>query len=306
MAHGHHHHGPHAHDRAFGIGITVNLLYVLLEVGFGLASSSMALLSDAGHNLGDVLALALAWGASRLARAAPTERRTYGMKRATVLASLVSAVLLCLALGAVVWESATRLAHPVPTSGMTVVVVAMAGVIVNAFTAAMFMADRDRDLNIRSAYLHMAADAAVSLGVAVAGIVIALTGLAWVDPAVALVVSAIILASGYGLLRESLDLAMDAVPRHVDLSEVRAFLESVTGVSGVHHLHIWGMSTTETALTVHLVVDAGHGGDRMLHEVSQTLRQRFAIQHPTIQVEHGQLDEDCVYGAGLTADPRET
>ena len=295
MAHGHHH--AHTYDRAFKVGIAINGLYVLIEAGCGFAFNSVALISDAGHNLSDVLALVMAWGASYLSRTPPTERRTYGMKRATVLASLASAVLLCLALGAIIWESIARLTAPAATSGRTIVVVAGIGVMINLVTAVMFMSGRHSDLNIKSAFLHMAADAVVSLGVVAAGVVILATGWLWVDPVIALALAALILVSGLGLLRESLDLAMDAVPDHVDVGAVRAYLETLPGVENVHHLHIWGMSTTETALTVHLVMHPDHADDALLQSVSDTLKTKFQIQHPTIQVEHGNASEHCVYTA---------
>ena len=290
----HSHDQAHDYDLAFKVGIAVNGLYVIIEAGCGFAFNSVALISDAGHNLSDVLALVMAWAASFLSRTRPTERRTYGMRRATVLASLASAVLLCLALGAIIWESTARLTAPTATSGRTIVVVAGIGVIINLVTAFMFMSGRHGDLNIKSAFLHMASDAAVSLGVVVAGVVILATGWLWVDPIIALAVSAVILVSGLGLLRESLDLAMDAVPDHVDVAGVRRYLESLPGVRNVHHLHIWAMSTTETALTVHLVMQPDAADDALLQSVSDTLKSTFRIQHPTIQVEYGRSREDCV------------
>lgn len=304
MAHTHHHDRT-SYDSAFKIGIGLNLLYVIAEAACGLVVGSVALISDAGHNLGDVLALALAWGGLWLSRAAPTERRTYGMKRATILASLISAVLLCLALGAVVWEAVGRLSVPVATSGPVIMLVAGIGVVINGVTAAMFMSGRHRDLNVKGAFLHMAADALVSLGVLVAGGVIYLTAWAWVDPLVALVVAALILLSGIGLLRESLDLAMDAVPRHVDAAEVRQYLRRLPGVADVHDLHIWGMSTTETALTVHLVVPEGRVDDSFLQSVSEHLMARFAIHHPTIQIEDGSSEDPCIYSGIECPPPRE-
>lgn len=294
----HHHPTPDNFDRAFKVGIALNAIYVLVEAGFGIAYNSVALLSDAGHNLSDILALILAWGASWLSRSQPTERRTYGFKRATVLASLTSALLLCVALGIIVWESIQRLSEPSMVSGLVIMFVAGIGVVINGVTAWMFMRGRHTDLNIRGAYLHMATDAAVSLGVVVAGGVILFTGWYWIDPALALLVAALILITGYSLLRESLDLAMDAVPRNIDINKVREFLCSQPGVVDVHHLHIWGMSTTETALTVHLVVGEDIVGDDMLKSVADQLRERFSIQHPTIQMECHLPDGDCVYANG--------
>ena len=292
MSHGHHHH-PDRYNRAFLVGIGLNLGFVFVETGFGLMSGSIALLSDAGHNLGDVFALLLAWGAFRLAKSRPSERRTYGMKRATVLASLISAVFLCVALGAVVWEAINRLKDPAAISGLTIIIVAGIGVIINTATAFMFMSGRKTDLNIKGAFLHMAADAAISLGVVCAGIAIMATGLTWIDPAMALMVAVAILVTGIDLLRESLDLAMDAVPRHIDLSEVRSYLAELPGVADVHDLHIWGMSTTETALTAHLVIPGGRVDDAFFLSVAENLQQRFSIQHPTIQIESGDSNKIC-------------
>ena len=295
MAHGHHH-IPDNFDRAFQIGIALNTVYVVIEAGFGIAYNSVALLSDAGHNVSDILALALAWGASWLSRKEPTERRTYGLKRATVVASLVSAVLLCMALGVIIWESIERLTQPAHVNGVMIMVVAGIGVIINGVTAWMFLRGSQDDLNIRGAYLHMATDAAVSLAVVVAGGIIYYTGWYAVDPILALLVAVVILVSGFGLLRESLDLAMDAVPRNIDLKQVQSFLCEQPGVIDVHHLHIWGMSTTEVALTVHMVIDSQCDNNALIRSVGDQLAERFSINHPTIQIEHAETAADCVYG----------
>ncbi len=279
------HHPPQRHDRAFMIGMAFNSAYIAVEAGCGLVFDSMALLSDAGHNLSDVLALGLAWAAAWLAGREPSERHTYGMKRATILASLSSAVLLCVALGALLWEAMARLREPVATSGITIMTVAGIGVLVNGYTAWLFHRGARGDLNLRAVFLHMLADAAVSLGVVLAGLAIALTGAAWIDPAVAIAVGLVILVSGLGLLRESLDLAMDAVPRHIDLTEVRSALQSLPGVQEVHHLHVWAMSTTETALTAHLVLGPATDPDQLLRQAGEMLRRRFGIGHPTLQLE---------------------
>ena len=270
----HSHDQAHDYDLAFKVGIAVNGLYVIIEAGCGFAFNSVALISDAGHNLSDVLALVMAWAASFLSRTRPTERRTYGMRRATVLASLASAVLLCLALGAIIWESTARLTAPTATSGRTIVVVAGIGVIINLVTAFMFMSGRHGDLNIKSAFLHMASDAAVSLGVVVAGVVILATGWLWVDPIIALAVSAVILVSGLGLLRESLDLAMDAVPDHVDVCR-RAALPRVAA------------RRPQRASPAHL----GHehdrnGADRASGHAARRRRRRA----PAIRVGHVEVD----------------
>lgn len=302
--HGHHHaHGERDfgegtsvdYARAFKLGIVINTLFVAIEAGCGLWVGSVALVSDAGHNLTDVLALGLAWGAFAIARKPPTSRHTYGLKRATILASLASAVMLCIALGAIGWEAITRLSSPPPMNGVVLVVVAGVGVIINAITAAMFMRGRHIDLNLRGAYLHMAADAAVSFAVVLAGALIYWTGWLWVDPVLALLVAVTIGAAGYNLLRESLDLAMDAVPSHVDVEAVRHYLASLPGVADVHDLHIWGMSTTETALTAHLVVDSTVDNDDRLRRIADHLGAEFRIKHPTIQLERGLSEQGCVY-----------
>lgn len=292
MAHAHLH-APEKYDTAFLIGVVVNAGFVVVEAAYGIAAGSMALVSDAGHNFSDVVALILAWSAFRLARSRPTERRTYGLRRATVLASLASAVLLFVALGAVVWEALARLVQPTPLDGVTVIVVAAIGVLVNGVTAYMFLAGRRSDLNIKGAFLHMAADAAISLGVVIAGLVILATGWLWIDPVLALAIAVAILASGFGLLRESLDLAMDAVPRHIDLREVHDFLRGLPDVVDVHDLHVWATSTTETALTVHLVVANAPTGNEMLERIARTLEHRFTIRHPTIQIEIADDDAAC-------------
>lgn len=287
------HHASPRYNRAFALGIGLNLGFVVVEVSGGLLFGSMALLSDASHNFSDVLALVMAWAGFRLAATRPTQRRTYGMKRATVLASLSSAVLLCVALGAVILESVQRLGQPNSLSATAIVVIAGIGLVVNAGTALLFLHDRRSDLNIQGAFLHMAGDAVISLGVVIAGIVMALTGWPWLDPVLALLIAAIILISGIGLLRESLDLAMDAVPRNIDPHAVRAYLDTLPGVTEVHDLHIWGMSTTETALTAHLVMNEPAASNDFLHSVADGLHARFAIHHPTIQIETGGEKHTC-------------
>lgn len=289
-----HSHNTHRYDRAFKIGISLNLAYVALEAVAGVLFNSVALLSDAGHNLSDVLALVLAWGAVWLSASAPTPNRTFGLKRATILASLISALILCLALGAIIWESAQRLFVPQATNGLTIILVAGVGVVINGITAWMFIGDHKADLNIKGAYLHMAADALVSLGVVVAGLLIYLTGWLWIDPAVALLVGLVILYSGFDLLRESLDLAMDAVPRNIDTNQLRLYLAEIEGVLDVHDLHVWAMSTKETAMTAHLVVKRGQTSGDLVERISRQVLSRFAIQHPTIQIEFGEAGCSCV------------
>jgi cobalt-zinc-cadmium efflux system protein len=292
----HSHHQAFEYGRIFRIGIGLNLIYVGIEAGMGFRLGSMALLSDAVHNLGDVLALLLAWGAINLAERRPSQRRTYGLKRATVLASLASSLILCSALGALVWEAIERLGHSVAPQGLAIAVVAGIGVCINGVTAIMLAAGSRADLNVKGAFLHMAADATVSLGVVLSGIVIAMSGWHWVDPVTALLIAVVVLVTAFDLLRESLALAMDAVPRHIDPVDVREYLAGLPGVAGVHDLHIWGMSTTETALTAHLVIPQRAVGDDFYQDVATELARRFSIQHPTIQVETGDAASPCITG----------
>jgi cobalt-zinc-cadmium efflux system protein len=296
MAHSHQH-GDINHGRAFALGIGLNLAFVAIEAVFGLLAGSLALLADAGHNLSDVLGLLLAWGASVLARRRPTQRRTYGMRRSSILAALLNAMLLLVAVGGICWEAVRQLFSPEPPPGAAVIWVALAGVGVNGATALLFLRGRERDVNIRGAFLHMAADAGVSLGVVVAGVAIQLTGWSWLDPAASLLIVVVILIGTWGLLRESLDLAMDAVPRGIEPQAVEAYLARLPGVVGVHDLHIWALSTTEAALTVHLVVPEVTDGDGLMAQVSRELHERFAIEHATLQIERG-TDGVCPCGAG--------
>ncbi|MBY9080905.1 cation transporter [Paenibacillus sp. HN-1] len=284
--HGHsHHHGPADYNRAFLIGIALNTVFVLLEAAYGIIGHSLALLADAGHNLSDVLALVLAWAASLLARRIPTERRTYGYRRFSVLAALLNALFLLVAIGVIVWEAVGRFRDPAPVTGQTVIWVAAVGIAVNAATAILFMSGRKGDLNIRGAFLHMAADAFVSVGVVIAGILISYTGWLWIDPLSSLIVAVVIFIGTWRLLVESVDLALDTVPGSIDAAAVKAYLGSLPGVLGVHDLHIWGMSTTEAALTAHLVVNDRAGQDGMLRKIAKELHERFNIGHATIQME---------------------
>jgi cobalt-zinc-cadmium efflux system protein len=284
------HHG-HAHglaperlDRAMAIGVGLNTAFVAAEVGAGLWADSLALLADAGHNAGDVLGLLLAWGASWLARKPPSRRYTWGFRRSTIYAALANAVLLLTACGGILWEAFHRLWSPAPVAGLTVVAVAAVGVVINALTALLF-ARGHADANVRGAYLHMAADAAVSLGVVVAGLAIAATGLAWIDPVVSIAIAAVIVVGTWGLFRESVDLALDAVPRGVDPAAIAAALGDIAGVSEVHDLHVWGASTSEVSVTAHLVTPDGSDRDAMLGLATRVLRERFRIAHATIQIE---------------------
>src|SRR5215471_5804547 len=268
-------HAGHAHPllpahfgRAFAIGTSLNAAYVVIQVIFGIWAHSLALLADAGHNLGDVLGLLVAWSAVHLGRRPPTERRTYGMKRSSILAALANAVFLLLATGGITWEAIRRFGDPGPVAGWTVVWIASGGIIVNSATALLFNEERKEDLNVRGAFLHMAADAAVSAGVVVAGIVILFTGWNWVDPAVSLAVNAVIIRTTWGLLRDSLNMALDAVPANIDVAAVREYLAALPAVADVHHLHIWPLSTTETALTVHLVKSDTSPNDELIRRVN--------------------------------------
>jgi cobalt-zinc-cadmium efflux system protein len=295
MAHGNHSHshGRHGHERAFAIGIALNLGFVAIESVFGVLSHSMALLADAGHNLSDVLALALAWGASVLGRREPSHRFTYGLGSSTILAALVNAMLLMLVVGGIAVEAMQRLLNPVPVASMTVIWVALCGIAVNSATALFFLRGRERDLNVRGAFQHMAADAAVSLGVAFAGVGMLYTGWTWLDPAMSLAIAAVIVGSTWGLLRDSVKLSLHAVPSRIDTGLIRAYLCALDGVAEIHGLHIWGMSTTETALTVHLVMPDAHPGDRFIAQISCELLDRFGVGHATIQVETGDALHPC-------------
>jgi cobalt-zinc-cadmium efflux system protein len=288
-----HHHGHVAAGRAFGIGIALNLAYVVIEAGVGLWQGSLALLADAGHNLSDVLGLALAWGAATLGRTPPSSRYTYGLRSTTIWAALVNALLLLFACGAIALEAVRRIGAPTPIEGGLVALVAGVGIVVNLGTAALFMRDRKRDLNVKGAYLHMVADAAVSAGVVVSGLVMMRTGWAWLDPAVSLAIVAAIVAGTWSLLRDSLRLALHAVPPGIRTDEVRQFLLARSGVAEIHDLHIWSMSTTETALTAHLVVPGGHPGDDFLGTTAHELEHRFGIAHATLQIEVGDCEVPC-------------
>ncbi|WP_213881364.1 cation diffusion facilitator family transporter [Pseudomonas sp. dw_358] len=295
---GHQHATPPAgFDSAFAIGSAINAAFVVGEVVFGLSAHSVALLADAAHNLGDVLGLLLAWWAVSLGRRQPTRSRTYGLGRSSILASLTNAVVLLVGVGGITVEALRRLVEGVPSGevgGQTVMIVAAIGIAINGFTAWLFARGRKGDLNVRGAFLHMAADAAVSAGVVLSGLVIYLTGWSWIDPLVSLAIAALIVLSTWGLLRDSINLALDKVPEHIDVDQVSAYLGSLPGVSEVHDLHIWALSTTQTALTAHLVVPGGSADDGMLREVARVLNSRYAIDHATLQVERGDHEEPCL------------
>jgi cobalt-zinc-cadmium efflux system protein len=296
-----HHHGDH-HDHssappggttAFAFGAALNAAFVLIEATCGFLAGSLALVADAGHNLSDVLGLLLAWGASYLSRRRPSGRRTYGLRRTSIMAALVNGLLLLVAVGAIAWEAIGRLLHPEPVAPKTVIIVAAIGVIVNTLTALLFMTGRKRDLNVHGAFLHMAADAAVSLGVVVGGVVISFTNWLWIDPALSLLIAAVIAYSTWDLLWQAVELALDSVPRGIDPDQVRSYLCGLPDVAAVHDLHIWGLSTTETALTVHLVKPNAQVDDDWLHQLCHELHERFGIVHATIQVETGQGNQTC-------------
>ena len=294
--HGHHHHahGPASFGRAFAIGTTANLLFVFVEAAAGLLGGSMALVADAGHNLGDVLGLAMAWAAAVLARRGPSGRYTYGWGSSSILAALLNALLLLGAMGAIAVEAVGRFFHPASAPAGMMMLVAAAGILVNGGTALLFARGRTGDLNLRGAFLHMLADAVVSAGVVLAGLLIALTGQDWIDPAVSLVIVGVIGAGTWGLLRDSLDMSLHAAPAGIDPEAVREFLQGRSGVAAVHDLHVWPMSTTDTALTAHLVMPAGFPGDAFQAAIAAALRERFGIGHATLQIETGGSDAACL------------
>jgi cobalt-zinc-cadmium efflux system protein len=280
-----HVHAPASFGTAFAIGISLNLIFVAAEFTYGVLANSVALMADAGHNLSDVLGLAIAWIASVLSKRAPSSRYTYGLGGSSILAALFNAMLLLVAVGAIAWEAVLRLFHPEPVASGTVMVVATGGIIVNGVTAWLFASGRKGDLNIRGAFLHMVADAAVSAGVVIAGLVILYTGWFWLDPLTSLVIVGVIVWGTWSLLRDSLAMSVDAVSASIDPQAVRNYLSSCTGVTAVHDLHIWPLSTTDSALTAHLVFPGGHPGDEFLLTTATELRQRFGIGHTTLQIE---------------------
>jgi len=284
--HGHDHtHHFDTHNRAFALAVVLNLAFVAIEAIYGVISGSLALLADAGHNLSDVLGLIMAWVASWRATRKATNRNTYGLKKSTILAALFNALFLIAAVGGIAWEAIRRFSEPADVAGMTVIVVAGIGVLINGITMMLFMKGQEGDLNIRGAFLHMAADTAVSVGVVLAGLVIMYTGANWIDPVVSLVIAAVIFIGTWQLLKDSLNLAVDAVPRNIDPENVYESLTRLPGVESVHHLHIWGLSTTENALTVHLVKPEPADDDTVLEQATEMLANDFNIQHVTIQWE---------------------
>ena len=291
--HGHQHAGPGRFDRAFAIGIALNLAFVAIEAYYGWRIDSLALLADAGHNLSDVAGLVLAWGGALAGRLRPDVRHTYGWKRASILAAFVNALLLLVAMGSLSWEALQRLQSPQPTEGLTVMAVAGVGIVVNTVTALLFLRGREKDLNIRGAFLHMAADALVSLGVVIAGGLALWMGWDWIDPVVSLLIAAVIVWGTWSLFRQSLHLLFDGVPDRVDLHAVRKLLESLPGVARVHDLHVWAMGTSQVALTAHLVMPEGHADDAFLESATTRLHSDFDIEHVTLQVVRVPFSREC-------------
>lgn len=298
MNHAHHDHAAIDYNRAFALGVALNVLFVVVEAVFGVLADSLALLADAGHNLSDVLSLLLAWGASYLARRPPTRRRTYGLRRSTILASLLNAVILLVAVGAIGWEAIRRFGDPAPVATGTVMIVAGVGVAINTATALLFLRGRHDDLNVKGAFLHMAADAGISVGVLLAGLAMRFTQATWIDPAVSLAIALAIAIGTWGLFRDSINLALDAVPAGINPDAIESWLRQIDGIADVHDLHIWAMSTTETALTVHLVIPDAPYDDAFLHRIACDLHDQFHIEHATIQIERGDFSHPCQLASG--------
>ncbi len=292
MGHGHHTHQPANYGKAFAIGIGLNILFVAVEVVYGFSANSSALLADAGHNASDVLSLMFAWGAMWLAKRKPTNKYTYGLRRTTILVSILNALLIFGAVVAIGWEAVGKLGHPEAVAGNTIMIVAAIGIGINTATALLFMKGQKGDLNIRGAFLHMAADAGVSAGVVIAGLLIKLTGANWIDPAISFLIIIVIIWSAWRLFIDSINLALDAVPKDIDLEKVKNFLLSMQGVKEVHDLHVWAMSTTEIALTTHLVMPAGHT-DEFIFSLRRQLHDTFGIEHTTVQIEKTFEDNQC-------------
>jgi len=292
MSHDHKHERS-SYNRAFMIGVILNVIFVVIEAGYGIVAGSLALIADAGHNLSDVLSLLLAWGANLLAAKRPTQKRTYGFRRVTILASLLSALFLLVTLGGIAWESIGRFFNPEPVKGMIIITVAAIGVVINSITALLFISGKEHDLNIKGAYLHMAADAGVSLGVVIAGIAIMITGWLWLDPAISIFIVMIVLIGTWGLLRSAINLSIDAVPEGIDISEIKDYLTSLKNVSCTHDLHVWALSTTETALTAHLITTQDSMDNNFLIEIQQYLHDQFGIEHTTIQIEKETSENNC-------------
>jgi len=292
MSHSHNHYNNN-YTKAFVIGVILNIAFVAIELGFGFIKDSMALISDASHNFSDVLGLLLAWGATALMSSKPTLNRSYGFRRVTIMASLISSVLLFAGMGAIIWESVARIGNPSNVNGYTIMGVSAIGFVINGITALMFYSGKDRDLNIKGAYLHMIGDAGVSLGVVVTGAIIIFTDWNWLDPVISILIALIIVFASWELLQDSLNLIIDMVPKNVNPVEVKNYLINLPDVEEVHDLHIWAMSTTENALTVHLVMPKKTNNDSFLKRVSNELLVKFGIHHSTVQIEQNAFDEFC-------------
>ena len=291
---GHHHHpSPKSQGRVFIMTIVLNMLFVIIEFAYGFITNSTALIADAGHNISDVLGLMLAWGAVILTRKAPSKRYTYGLRSTSIMAAVANAMLLLVACGAIAMEAIDRFSQPPAVAGLTVSIVAAVGIVINGLSAWLLMRGSKEDLNIRGAYLHMAADAAVSLAVVIAGVAMFYTGWYLIDPIISLVIVIVIVVGTWSLLRDSMQLALSAVPANIDALAIDAYLRQLDGVTEIHDLHIWGLSTTESALTVHLVMPNGHPGDIFMDEIVQTLEERFFVHHSTLQIEQGTTNHSC-------------
>jgi len=290
--HSHNHHSVN-YNKFFAIGVILNGIFVVIEATYGILAKSMALLADAGHNLSDILSLLLAWGAALLAARAATDQRTYGFRKTTIMASLISAIVLLIALGGITMEAIGRFSDPESIQGSTMIIVAAIGVVINTITALLFVSGRKADLNIRAAFLHMAADAGVSVGVVVTGIVIVFTDWLWIDPLISLFIVAIILIGTWSLLRDSINLAIDSVPKNIDVVEIKQYLRSQENVCQIHDLHIWPLSTTEIAMSVHLILTDKPVRNHFLFEIQQHLHDHFGIEHATIQIET-EADGECI------------
>lgn len=298
-----HDHAHHTHavadnpSRIFTLAISLNAVFVAIEFGYGWAANSTALMADASHNLSDILGLLMAWLAWRLSRQVPNDRYTFGLHSSTILAALANAVLILVASGAIAWEAITRFMDPQPQEAITVTLVAAAGIVVNGFSAWLFVKGSKNDLNLRGAYIHMASDAAVSMGVVVSGLLMMQTNWPWIDPAISLVIVAVIVGSTWGLLKESVRLALHAVPAPLELAQVQAHLLSLPGVAAIHHLHVWGISTKDIALSVHLVMPGGYPGDAVMDSFAASLSDKFNIRHSTLQYAQGPRDQACILEA---------
>jgi len=298
MSHNHSHHHNHNEvpkdiNSAFKIGIILNVGFVIIEFLYGLIYNSLALMADAGHNLSDVLGLLIAWGASYLVTKEPTKKYTYGFKRSSIMASTLNALLLLVAIGIILWECIQRFSNPQEIEGIPIMIVATIGVLINGITAYLFLSDKDKDLNIKGAYLHMLADTLISVGVVIAGLLILLTGLTWIDSVVSIIIVVVISWGTWGLLKDSLNLSLDAVPDSVRLEKVHKHLSNLGNVNTIHHLHIWALSTTENALTVHIVKEGSVQNDELLKEINHELKHHFNISHTTIQIEDNDCESDC-------------